>query len=230
MVTGNGMIAKRFSRFAADADRLIFASGVSNSSTTDEAAFKKESDLLLSEMSKYPAATVVYFSTCSIYDPSLQQSAYVLHKLKMEDVIKTVASSFIIFRVSNPVGFTGNTHTLLNYFVERLLTNTPITIWQYASRNLIDLDDMFHICEAVLKDRHWLNKTINVANPVNYPVISILEAMEHHFKVQGNYTLVEKGNSPMIDTTDIQPLYSSLHIDFTHHYLEGLLNKYYPQA
>lgn len=230
MVVGNGMIARRFSRFAEDASRLIFASGVSNSSNTDEAAFKKESDLLLSSMSQHPHATVVYFSSCSIYDPSLQQSAYVLHKLKMEELIKTVAASFVLFRVSNPVGFTGNTHTLLNYFAERLLSRTPISIWQYASRNLIDIDDMYRICEVLLEDPAWLNKTVNIANPVNYPVITIVEAMEKHFGISGNYQLVEKGNSPLIDSSDVQPLYSKLGIDFTHHYLEGLLQKYYPQA
>ena len=228
MITGNGMIAKRFSRFADDAGRLIFASGVSNSSNIDEAAFKKETDLLLEEMSKHPDATVIYFSTCSIYDPSLQQSPYVLHKIKMEELIKTVAKSFIIFRVSNPVGFTGNTHTLLNYFIEHLISKTNFDVWQYASRNLLDIDDMYHICHAIIEEEHWLNKTINVANPVNYPVLSIIEAIEKHYNIKGNYTLLEKGNSPLIDITDIQPLYSSLHIDFTNDYMGRLLKKYYP--
>lgn len=230
MITGNGMIAKRFSRFAEDADRLIFASGVSNSSNTDEDAFKKETGLLLEEISKYPGATVVYFSTCSIYDPSLQQSAYVLHKLKMEELIKSVAASFIIFRVSNPVGFTGNVHTLLNYFIEHLISKTNFDVWQYASRNLLDIDDMYRICEAIIEGEQWLNRTINVANPVNYPVLSIIEAIEKHFGIKGNYNLLEKGNSPLIDITDIQPLYSSLHINFGNDYMERLLKKYYPQA
>ncbi|MBC7937192.1 MAG: NAD-dependent epimerase/dehydratase family protein [Rhizobacter sp.] len=224
------MIAKRFSRFADDAGRLIFASGVSNSSNSNEAEFKKESDLLLSEMSRHPDATIVYFSTCSIYDPSLHQSPYVLHKLKMEELIKDVSKSSIIFRVSNPVGFTGNVHTLLNYFIEHILSRKHFPVWQYASRNLIDLDDMYHICEAIIKEENWLNKTINIANPVNYPVLSIIEAIEQHLNIKGNYSLIEKGNSPLIDTSDIQPLYSNLHIDFGSDYMDGLLKKYYPQS
>lgn len=230
MVIGNGMIAKRFSRFANDASRLVFASGVSNSSNTNEQAFKRESDLLLQEISKHPDATVVYFSTCSIYDPSLQGSAYVLHKLKMEDLVKSVASSYIIFRVSNPVGFTNNHHTLINYFTEHISNGDPFTIWQYASRNLIDIDDMAGICEAIMMNPDSLNKTINIANPVNYPVQQIVEAIEEHFGLKGNYQLVEKGNSPLIDTTGIQPLYSKLHIDFGNDYLQRLLKKYYPHS
>ena len=230
MVIGNGMIAKRFSRFAGDAGRLVFASGVSNSSNTSEDAFTRESDLLIQQMGQYPAATVIYFSTCSIYDPSLQDSAYVLHKLKMEELIKSVASSYIIFRVSNPVGFTDNPHTLINYFTEHIRRKEPLSIWQYASRNLIDLDDMARICEAVMEDEQYLNKVINVANPVNYPVLQIVQAIEAHFGSKGNYYLVEKGNSPMIDTSDIQPFYSKLHIDFGNDYLQRLLKKYYPPA
>ncbi len=230
MVIGNGMIAKRFSRFADDADRLVFASGVSNSSNTEEAAFKRESDLLLEQMSLHPSATVIYFSTCSIYDPSMQRSAYVAHKQKMEELIKSVATSFIIFRVSNPVGFTGNTHTILNYFFEHINSSTHFTVWEYASRNLIDIDDMFRICENIMFDEKWLNKTVNVANPVNYPVTAIVQAIEKHIGINANYTLAEKGNSPLIDTSDIQPLYSLLNIEFTQEYLPNLLKKYYPQA
>lgn len=230
MVVGNGMIAKSFSRFADDASRLIFASGVSNSSNTNEEDFKRESDLLLEQMGKHPDANLIYFSTCSIYDPSLQESAYVLHKLKMEDVIKNVAASYIIFRVSNPIGVTNNHNTLLNYFVEHLIQKVHFNVWQYASRNLIDLDDMNNICDLIIKDENWLNKIVNVANPVNYPVLQIVESIEHHFNLKGNYQVLEKGNSPLIDTTEIQPIYSQLHIDFGNEYLQRLLNKYYPQA
>ncbi len=230
MVVGNGMIAKRFSRFADDASRLIFASGVSNSSNTEEEAFKKESDLLLQEMSKNPDATLIYFSTCSIYDPSLQESPYVIHKLKMEDLIKNVATSYIIFRVSNPIGVTNNHHTLINYFVDHIRSQAPFTVWSYASRNLIDLDDMGQICETIIINEAWQNKIVNVANPVNYPVQHIVETLEQHFGLQGKYEVVEKGNSPLIDTTEIQPLFSDLHIDFGNDYLKNLLNKYYPQT
>jgi nucleoside-diphosphate-sugar epimerase len=230
MVTGNGLIAKNFSRFAHDASRLVFASGVSNSANNDEAEFKRESDLLLQEMGKYPEATVIYFSTCSVYDPSLQQSPYVLHKLKMEDLIKNIAASYLIFRVSNPVGFTNNHHTLINYFVEKIRSRKTFQIWQYASRNIIDVDDMRQICECIMEDETWLNKIVNVANPVNYPVQQIVEMIEQHFNIRGDHQLVEKGNSPLIDTSDIQPYYSRLHIDFGNDYLDRLLHKYYPQA
>lgn len=229
MVTGNGMIAKKFSRYVNDDNRLIFASGVSNSSANDEVAFKRETDLLLEQLTLHPGAMLIYFSTCSIYDPSLQLSPYVLHKIKMEELIKSVAGSFIIFRVSNPVGFTDNYHTLLNYFITHIKQQKPFTVWKYASRNLIDIDDMSDICELIMKEDHWMNKIINVANPVNYPVTTIIEAIEQHLSLKGNYSLEEKGNSPLIDTSDIQPLYGRLPVDFGNNYLPRLLQKYYPK-
>ncbi len=228
MVIGNGMIAKRFSKYADDKNIVVFASGVSNSAGATGADYEREEILLQQVIEQHPGSTLIYFSTCSIYDPSLRQSLYVLHKLKMEQLIKKNVPAHIIFRVSNPVGVTQNGHTVLNYFIQHIKTQQHFTIWQYASRNLIDIDDMYKICDYIINNNQSYNSTINIANPVNYPVINIIEAIENHFGKKGNYLLAEKGNSPLIDTTDIQLLFSKLHIEFNQHYLPALLQKYFP--
>ena len=228
MVIGNGMIAKRFSSYNADAEVLIFAAGNSNSSGASTAESPRETELLLHSIEANQQATFVYFSTCSIYDPSLTQSIYVQHKLRMEELIEQHAPYYLIFRVSNPVGLTQNRHTVLNFFAEHIRTGLHFNVWKYASRNLIDIDDMFVLCDHIIQNGIKLNSVINIANPVNYPVVSIAEAIEQHFTCKGNYSLLEKGNSPLIDTTAIQPLFSLLHIDFNPHYLTSLLQKYFP--
>ena len=81
MVIGNGMIAKRFSSYGDDKDILVFASGVSNSSSTGDVEYTREEALLSKAIQDNPHKTILYFSTCSIYDPSLQESMYVKHKL-----------------------------------------------------------------------------------------------------------------------------------------------------
>src|SRR5687768_6321770 len=101
MVIGNGMIATRFNSYSTNEKFVIFASGVSNSVTTNSAHFAREDQLLHSVIEKNPNKTLVYFSTCSIYDHSMVQSPYVLHKLKMEETITATHPNFIIFRVSN---------------------------------------------------------------------------------------------------------------------------------
>lgn len=229
MVIGSGMIAKRFSSYADDHKRLVFASGVSHSLAIKEEEFKREENLLKHSIRENPGKTLVYFSTCSIYDPSLLNSAYVLHKLKMEELIKDNAFSYIIFRVSNPVGTTNNHYTVINYFVEHIVSQSFFTVWQYASRNLVDIDDMYTICHHIIQNDQSLNKVINVANPVNYPVTAIIEAIEIHVNKKGHFELAEKGNSPLIDTSQIQPLFSQLHIEFSQHYLPKLLKRYFPQ-
>ena len=229
MVIGNGMIAKRFSFYTDDNRWLVFASGVSHSLENSPEEFEREKTLLENSIENNPGKTLVYFSTCSIYDPSLHHSAYVLHKLRMEELITTSASSYIIFRVSNPVGKTNNHHTVLNFFVEHIVTQTFFTVWKYASRNLLDIDDMFALCHHIMQGSRQLNKILNVANPVIYPVTAIIEAIETHVNKKGNFVLAEKGNSPLIDTSEIQPLFNQLHIEFGQLYLPKLLQKYFPK-
>ncbi len=228
MVIGNGMIAKRFSSYGDDKNILVFASGVSNSSSTAEEEYKREEALLSQAIEVNPQHTILYFSTCSIYDPSLQESVYVKHKLKMEQLIQRSCSRYIIFRVSNPVGLTDNRHTVLNFFATHIKEQEHFTVWQYASRNLIDMDDVFKVCDHIIKSGAQINSIVNIANPVNYPVTFIIQAIEKHFSLKGNYSLAEKGNSPLVDTTTIQPLFRQLHIEFNNDYLEALLQKYFP--
>ena len=229
MVIGNGMIAKRFSPYADNKKWLVFASGVSHSMAISDAEFEREKNLLQQTIQNNQHKTLAYFSTCSIYDPSLQHSPYVMHKLQMEELIKNNAAAYLIFRVSNPVGLTNNHHTVLNYFVEHITSQTFFTLWQYASRNLIDIDDMFLLCNHIIQSGLWLNKIINIANPVNYPVTAIIQYIENYLGQKGNFELAEQGNSPLIDTSDIQPLFIQLHIEFGNNYLPILLQKYFPQ-
>lgn len=222
------MIAKRFSDYVEDGRFLIFASGVSNSTLNDEIAFKRETNMLEGCIKNHPDKNLVYFSTCSIYDPSMKRSPYVLHKLEMENVIKTSGITYNIFRVSNPIGKTENSHTVLNYFIQHILGKEEFTVWKYASRNLIDLDDIYLICNYILRNNLFKKHKVNVANPVNYPVIQIVQAIEKHFGIEGNYQLADKGNSPLIDTSAIQPILSKLKINFNNSYLSSLLQKYFP--
>lgn len=228
MVIGNGMIATRFAAYSAKKDISVFASGVSNSSSGAEEDFKREITLLTNCIQQNPEQLLVYFSTCSIYDMSLQDSAYVQHKLYIEDLIRQQVAHYLIFRVSNPVGFTSNPHTLLNYLVQHIVNKQPFNAWEYASRNIIDIDHMFFICDALIKNQPHPSRIINIANPVNYPVISIIDHIEQHFQKKANYTLLTKGNSPLIDTTEIQPIFESLQIHFDKDYLVRVLKKYYP--
>ncbi len=147
MVVGSGMLAKAFLKYANDNSVIIFASGVSNSKETNEEKFKREKDKLLSLEGN---GLLVYFSTCSIFDASSENTAYVRHKISIECEIKKKFNQYIIFRLPIVVGHTNNLNTFFNYFKNKILSGDVIEIKKLASRHLIDIDDVVRIVSFIV--------------------------------------------------------------------------------
>ncbi|HTN07651.1 NAD-dependent epimerase/dehydratase family protein [Agriterribacter sp.] len=227
MVIGNGLVAKAFDAYSTGNHFLIFASGVSDSTNTDKKAFDREKQLLIKCLKEHTEKVLVYFSTCSVYDTVVNKTPYVLHKLEMEGLIADLHKHYYIFRISNLAGQSANPHTVLNFFVQHILSGTSFFLWNNASRNIIDVDDAFSICNYILKQDCSYNKIINIANAVNYDVKVIVHEIEHFFKKKGNYTLVENSSHPEIDVSEIQSIVSALNINFDQDYLRKIINKYY---
>lgn len=222
------MIAKAFESYLDNDEIVIFASGVSDSSNVKPGAFLREINLLNKTIASQKGKLLVYFSTCSIYDPSMNNSAYVQHKLKVEELIEKHQSSFIIFRLSNPIGNTQNTHTIVNYFINSILNKKKIEVWKNASRNIIDMDHVYLACKEIIQSKQYVNSIINIANPKNYPVNFILETIENYFNTKGKYIIQDKGAGPLIDIANVQPIFTKFNINFDEHYLPVLLQKYFP--
>lgn len=229
MVIGNGMIAKEFGGYHANDEFIIFASGVSDSTHAPASAFQREKDLLAVTIQNNTANTLVYFSTCSIYDPSMQESSYIKHKLEMETLIKRNLPGYVIFRLSNPVGKTVNTKTIVNFLISNILAKHKFSLWKHASRNIMDMDDVYSICNDILQEKLFQNSIVNIANPRNYPVSFIVKTIEEHVGIQAEYTVTDKGDSPHIDVSVIEPLFKKFNINFGQDYLPNLLQKYFPQ-
>jgi nucleoside-diphosphate-sugar epimerase len=227
MVLGSGLVANGFRECQDDENCLVFASGVSNSANTDTGAFEREANLLRKSLQQHAEKLFVYFSTCSIYDPSLQASPYVNHKLAMEAIVQEFHGDYRIFRISNLAGKTNNPHTVLNFFAQHILSGDFFSLWKNASRNIIDLQDAVAICDYLIQNKLFKNEVVDVANPVNYPVLQIIRVMEEILGEKGNYELIEKGYDPKINTLPIQPFLSELKIPFDKGYLIKTLTKYY---
>src|SRR5690606_10434611 len=88
MIVGNGLIASAFqsSPLKDDPNIVVFASGVSNSRETSKDEFLRERQLLLETINQ--GKLILYFSTCSVYDPSQKDAPYITHKLEMEDLVR----------------------------------------------------------------------------------------------------------------------------------------------
>lgn len=227
MVIGNGMVAKRFESYKRKDDFIIFASGVSNSKNTDAAAYKRETALLVDTIKKNRNKILVYFSTCSIYDPEENESTYVLHKRAIEIFIQKNVPAYYIFRVSNLVGKSNNHNTILNFFYHHIKHRINFDLWINATRNLIDIDDMYAITDHILQQKIFHNKIINIANPKSYTVKEIITTLESTAGKKANYITMSKGKDFCIDISLLLPLIKKLKLRFGKRYLKSLLNKYY---
>lgn len=150
MIVGNGDIAS----VLKDRDGVIFfASGVSNSSCTNEEEFSRERSLLYEQdWSKH----CVYFSTLSGY---YKQSPYVEHKKKMERMVKDIFESYTIVRLGN-ITWGKNPNTLLNY-----LKAHPGAERRDEIRYLIDKEEFLHWMDKIrVGEKDIMNLTGKMIN------------------------------------------------------------------
>lgn len=227
MIIGKGLIAQLFTDHDRG-DTIFFASGVSNSSETDPAQFTREENLVTKTLLENPGKLFIYFSTCSIYDSSKTNSAYVLHKLHMEELVKTQAEKFLILRVSNAVGRGGNPNLLMNYLIRSVKQNATITVHTKATRNLIDAADIEKITLQLI-DNQIFNKIINLAYPQNYSVIEILEILERYYQKKLDLNLVKAGSGYEINIPDVEGYFRTNHSGNKDVYLLNMVEKYYTQ-
>jgi len=230
MVIGNGLIARRFELYNREDNFLVFASGVSNSKTKNPEAFNREMKLIKDSVQQYKTISLIYFSTCSINDPQEKDSAYVQHKLHIEDYIQTKVKQYRIFRISNLAGKSPNPNTLLNFFFNHVKNGVNFDLWTKACRNIVDIDHVYLIIDHILKRNLFPNQVINIANPVNHPVKKIITSIETFLNIKSNYIEIDKGACFEIDISLIRHIIQELRIRFDQKYLKDLLHKYYPHA
>lgn len=225
MIVGNGLIASLFVD-NDDENVIFFASGVSNSLETRVEEFLREENLIKNTISENTDKVFVYFSTCSIYDSSKTGSDYVLHKLKMEQLIKKSCPRFLILRVSNAVGKGGNPNLLMNYIVKAVKNDETINVHTQATRNLIDVDDIRNVTFDLLKQQS-LNKIINVAYSKNYSILEIVEIVEKFYNKKVNINLLKSGSGYDINIPEIEQYFIETNQVGKDIYLYNILQKHF---
>jgi nucleoside-diphosphate-sugar epimerase len=225
------LLARAFSPlFANDADVCIFAAGVSNSSCTDKQEFAREQQRLTEAITKAKHIGVfVYFGTCSVADPEALNTHYVQHKLAMEQLVSLYPRHLII-RLPQLAGRTPNPHTLLNYLYARISRSEAFSLWNNAKRNVIDVDDAVSIAYELVTDDTVRNTTMNIANPANYSMNNIVNAMERAVGKHAIYRLVERGSEYFIDTSATYLAKEKAGVKFGESYLQQVVGKYYEKV
>lgn len=224
MVVGNGLVAQAFEPYHDDRSVIIFASGVSNSTATDPAEFEREYRLLQQSLNKEQGVQLVYFSTCSIYNPTVKDTPYVRHKVKMEETVLSSDPQNLVLRLSNVVGDGGNPNTIFNFLKQSIIQQNEISLWKYAERNLLDIDHVFDLVRYMLNA--GAKGIINVASPYTYSILEIYQKLEQIIGKKGQVTYLEKGSPVDIDISDIQA-YLSIFKFSKEGYLNHLIEKYY---
>lgn len=225
MIVGKGLIASLFINQDRE-NTIFFASGVSNSLETRSEEFLREENLIKNTIAENSDKIFVYFSTCSIYDSSKTNSNYVLHKLKMEQIIKKACNQFLILRVSNAVGKGGNQNLLMNYIVNAVKKNEIINVHTRATRNFIDAEDVKNITFDLLDKQHF-NKIVNVAYTQNYSIIEILEIIERLYDIKPQINLIRSGSGYDINIPGLEDYFIKNNLNNKEAYLKKILNKYF---
>ena len=226
MVIGSGMMAKAFSEFSGDDSLIVFASGVSNSKETDLQAFQRELQML-SEL-KGTSATLIYFSTCSVFDDSLQSSMYVQHKKNIEQFIELNFSKYWIFRLPNVIGASNNPNTMINFFYDSLINNKQFKLDMHAVRYFIDVEDVYLIIKKIISSKSLESGCYNLLFPFPYSVMKVVNAFEDFLGKKGDYLINEKEGVHYTVNISKQLLsYINFNINDPEVYLKNIYIKYY---
>ena len=225
MVIGNGLIARRFHLYDSK-PVIIFASGISNSQLKDATAIERERELVRATLANNPELPFVYFSTYSVDDPVLNNSAYVIHKVQMEQYIQAHAAEYYLIRTSNIVGEShSNKHTIVNFIHDRIMNDIPFELWSGAYRNILDIDHLYQIVDNIIS-RKLSNQVSYVVNPSSFPMPAIVEAMEKTLGKNARYHMIEKGVRFDCDTSLSSEYFQKLNIP-QENYLTTVFRKYY---
>ena len=160
MIIGNGSVAK----VLEDRDDLIFfASGVSNSSCTDEKEYEREFNLLKTVSTD---KHVVYFSNLGIY---YKYDRYTQHKREIEEYIRNNYKSYTIVRIE-VCEWVKTPHTILNFFKTQLSQGIEPTI-QDTTRYVLSVDEFLYwvrmIQPGIRNEMNILGRKLTIAQIVD---------------------------------------------------------------
>ena len=228
MIVGTGFIANNFSSYEKDSNIIIYASGIPNVANFTEQGIDREKDLLRKTVLDNPFCKIIYFSSCGIYDLE-NFNNYSIHKLNMEEFIKSISNNYLIFRLPVVVGAGANDNSLCQYFFNCIENDISFDLWKSAYRYLIDIDDVFEIIKFVLDKDCFHNEIVNISSSVKIKVLDIINILENFLDKKSNYRLCSKGSYYDIDISKLKSEVRES-IIYKKRYAESILEKYYKKV
>ena len=219
MIIGNGQLAKAFQKSKLKDDTCIFASGVSNSSCTDERQFEREKNLLIDTLKNNGDKKFVYFSSCALSAFEYPKNDYYKHKANMEDIIKEHSNNYYIFRIPQLFGDFILHKTLINFIYKSIEHNHKFNIYDEAYRYVIEINDVRKLVESYLNFDSCM--TVDLANPYRYKVLDIVQIFEKLLGKKAYYEVIQKEDKYILDLTSLEKFIKEkrIDIDFGEEYL-----------
>src|SRR5690242_5688097 len=150
MIIGRGLLANALREIDQET-YLFYVNGISNSVIKNIQENNFELNEIMSIAKKNHGKTFVYFSTIQLNSKDNYERTYVIHKIKMEELVKRLFPDYIIIRTSNIIGKNPwNTHTLFNYLYNSLKEEKQIRVIDSASRNILDVDHFIKLTNHYL--------------------------------------------------------------------------------
>lgn len=227
MIVGKGLLARAFAtRLSTNDDVVIFASGVSNSLETRAQEFARER-ALLSRLLEGGPKRLVYFGSCSVMATEDGSTPYVVHKKSMESLVLSSPGGLVL-RLPQVVGVTNNPHTLTNFLRDRIQSGEHFTVWKYAQRNLVDVDDVAAIGASLATDLSLgTPSAISIAAETSIFMPVIVGMFERALRKPANCTMIGKGAPLPIDARTAATVGARLGINLGAGYIENVIRKYY---
>jgi nucleoside-diphosphate-sugar epimerase len=185
IVDGGGLLASAFVRHGSpDLPVLVFARGVSDSATTDEAAYDRERAELVEALGRAAAqrVTFVHFAGAPIYgdfDKAVTEGAALLprtrygrHQVECESIVRDSGVRFLLLRLPNAVGPGGNPSQLVPSLVRQARAGR-VRIRDGAARDLIDVEDVVTLTERLV-GAGVAGTVVNVASGVSVTAEAIV--------------------------------------------------------
>lgn len=227
MLIGSGIVADRFCDYELQSKHLVFAGAIHDSEVCDPQIIAEEERALKAALATSSDIPCVYFSSCSILDPEVQNTPYVEHKIRMEKILQESGRSFWVFRLPQLVGPTDTQSNLAKYFVDQIYNEKKFEVWGGAKRNFIDIDDVHVIVSHIIRKDLHANSIINIANSAQNSPKDLVTSIEQVLGISAKYTELDKGTDLAIDISKIEPLFANLDVTFDDTYLQRLIDKYY---
>lgn len=188
MIIGNGLLGRAFLNNEQNYENfIIFVSGVSDSLNSDKASYEREKLLLIKTLKEQTTKKLIYFS--SVLSGVIDNNYY-NHKLEIENLIKIHSNNYIIFRVPQIIGKSGNKNNLFNNFKNIIINGGEVTVYKDVYRSLLDVDDLVKIVDY-FKDT-LNNEIINISDIEKISVLDIVTNISKVLKKTPNIKLIKK--------------------------------------